>query len=357
MPAPQFARMEAEARLEGFGWIDVVGHKEVPGRPELFATTRTFLDDLPFYDRELVYRKTHLGRFPLRSFMSSRGCPYQCTYCSAPNMWEPRWIPRDPKKVVDEIEYIVGNFPGAKAIFFEDDTFTALKKRCIEISDEILRRGIRISWTTNARADLDFETMKAMKAAGCRCLCVGFESGSQMLLDNIKKGIRTEKMMQFMADAKKAGILIHGCFMIGHPGETKETMRETLALAKKLNPDTAQFYPIMVYPGTEAYEWYKERGLILTDDFSKWLTPGGLVAALLVVHRPAFWLGLAHRVLSRVLPERVAARAVGLHRAMYVVPALQLLVGMVLYAGSRTVVRDRQKLQTWMEAEAVASRQ
>jgi radical SAM superfamily enzyme YgiQ (UPF0313 family) len=83
-------------------------------------------------------------------------------------------------------------------------------------------------------------------------------------------------MHQFVADARKAGILVHGCFMVGHPGETKKTMEQTLELAKKLTPDTVQFYPIMVYPGTEAFRWYQERGLITTDDFSKWITPAGL---------------------------------------------------------------------------------
>ena len=79
-----------------------------------------------------------------------------------------------------------------------------------------------------------------------------------------------------MAEARKAGVLIHGCFMVGLPGETRETMEETLNLAMRLNPDTVQFYPVMIYPGTEAYTWYQERGLIATSDFSKWITPEGL---------------------------------------------------------------------------------
>jgi radical SAM superfamily enzyme YgiQ (UPF0313 family) len=183
---------------------------------------------------------------------------------------------RSVENVLGEVEYIVENFPGIKAIFFEDDTLTGVKKRCVKLSEEIIKRGIKISWTANARADIDYETMRVMKEAGCRCLCVGFESGSQKLLDNIKKRTRVEKMLSFMDDARKAGMLIHGCFMVGLPGETRETMQETLDLAKRLNPDTIQFYPIMVYPGTEAYDWFRERGFIITDDFSKWLTPSGL---------------------------------------------------------------------------------
>jgi radical SAM superfamily enzyme YgiQ (UPF0313 family) len=118
--------------------------------------------------------------------------------------------------------------------------------------------------------------MRIMKKAGCRCLCVGFESGNQGVLDSMRKKITVEGMENFMQNARKAGILIHGCFMVGLPGETRETMIQTLDLAKRLSPDTVQFYPVMIYPGTEAYRWYQERGLIATQDFSQWITPGGL---------------------------------------------------------------------------------
>lgn len=241
------------------------------------------LDTIPFvsavYKKFLDFRKyfNPNALFPMVTITTSRGCPFQCIFCVYPQtMMGHRVRLRSVKNVVDEIEYIAANFPGVKSVFFEDDTFAAIKKRCIEISEEIMRRKIKISWTINARADLDYETMKIMKAAGCRCMCVGFESGSPVLLENIKKKITVDRMPQFVADAKKAGILVHGCFMVGHPGETRETMEQTLELAKRLSPDTVQFYPIMVYPGTAAYRWYQERGLITTDDFSKWITPAGL---------------------------------------------------------------------------------
>jgi anaerobic magnesium-protoporphyrin IX monomethyl ester cyclase len=215
--------------------------------------------------------------YPMVTITTSRGCPFQCTFCVYPQtMMGHKLRLRSVANVLDEIEYIVREFPEAAAIFFEDDTFAAVKKRCIEIAEGIVARGLTVSWTANARADLDYETMRVMRRSGCRCLCVGFESGSQRLLDTIKKRISVDKMAQFMADARRAGILIHGCFIVGHPGETRETMEQTLALAQRLSPDTVQFYPIMVYPGTEAYDWYRERGLIATNDFSQWLTPSGL---------------------------------------------------------------------------------
>jgi len=163
-----------------------------------------------------------------------------------------------------------------KAIFIEDDTFTANKKRCREFSEEIIKRGIRISWTANARADVDYETLRIMKASGCRCLCAGFESGDQDVLNRMHKGITLEKVERFFGDARKAGILIHGCFMMGNPGDTKGTLKKTLELAKGLSPDTAQFYPIMLYPGTEGYKWAQEKGYLTTTDYSKWLTEEGL---------------------------------------------------------------------------------
>jgi radical SAM superfamily enzyme YgiQ (UPF0313 family) len=234
------------------------------------------LDSLPFVS-SIYKRFLKIGHYfnpnalyPMVTITTSRGCPFQCIFCVYPQtMMGHKLRLRSVENVIEEIEYIIHNFPGVKSIFFEDDTFTAIKKRCKEIAGEMLKRGIKISWTANARAEIDYETLKAMKEAGCRCLCVGFESGSQQLLDAIKKKVSVQKMEKFMSDARKAGILIHGCFMVGLPGETEATVKQTLELAKRLNPDTVQFYPVMVYPGTEAYDWYKNRGLISTDDRSE----------------------------------------------------------------------------------------
>ena len=241
------------------------------------------LDELPFVSK--VYKKflkienyfNPNALYPMVTITSSRGCPFPCTFCVYPQTLMGRGFRlRSVENVVYEMEFIVENFPQAKAIFFEDDTMTVNKKRCKELAELILKKGIRISWTANARVGLDYDTMHIMREAGCRSLCVGFESGSQKILENMKKKTKLGEMKEFMENARKAGMLIHGCFMAGLPGETKETLRETLELAKGLNPDTVQFYPVMVYPGTEAYTWYKERNLIRSSDFSKWITPEGL---------------------------------------------------------------------------------
>jgi radical SAM superfamily enzyme YgiQ (UPF0313 family) len=110
-----------------------------------------------------------------------------------------------------------------------------------------------------------------MKEAGCRLLCVGFETPTQLALDSVHKGTTKELQMKFMGNAKTLGLLVNGCFMLGLPGDSMESIKDTVEFAKKLNPDTAQFYPLMVYPGTGAYRWAMEKGYLITEDYSKWI--------------------------------------------------------------------------------------
>ncbi|MCI5207838.1 MAG: radical SAM protein [Candidatus Electrothrix sp. ATG2] len=257
---------------DGEGIVDTgerTPFSEIDQLPFVSSVYKRFLDPHHYFNPNAL--------FPMVTITTSRGCPHRCFFCVYPQtMMGHRLRNRSVDNVVDEMEYIIANFPEVKAIFFEDDTFPANKKRCIAICEEIIRRKIKISWTANARVDVDLETMQVMKKAGCRCLCVGFESGNQQLLERMKKGITLEQSHAFMQAARKAGILVHGCFMVGLPGETRETMEETLNLAISLQPDAIQMYPVMVYPGTEAYAWYKEKKLITSRDFSQWLTPSGL---------------------------------------------------------------------------------
>jgi anaerobic magnesium-protoporphyrin IX monomethyl ester cyclase len=241
------------------------------------------LDELPWVSR--VYSK-HLqisdyfnpnALYPMVTLITSRGCPFLCRFCVYPQtMTGRKYRFRSIEDVIEEIRFVQKTFPEVKSIFFEDDTLTANKSRLIAISKALIKSDLRIPFVANSRIDLDLETMKIMKAAGCRQLCVGFESGNQEILNEVRKGIKIERMEAFMENARKAGILIHGCFMIGFPGETHQTAAQTIKLALRLNPDTAQFYPVMVYPGTEAYQDYLNKGWITATDFREWLTPGGL---------------------------------------------------------------------------------
>jgi len=241
------------------------------------------LDEMPFAS-EVIKRHLKIENYfnpnalyPAVTIITGRGCPNRCIFCVFPQTLHGRgYRRRSAENVANEFEYIESNFPNAKAVFIEDDTLTANRKRCRRISNLLIDKGIKISWTANARADVDYETLKIMKESGCRTLCVGFESGDQEILDRMRKGLTLSKARQFMENARKAGILVHGCFMVGNPGETRKTMLKTLNFAKELNPDTAQFYPVMVYPGTEAYEWAKENGYLTTHDYSQWITPEGL---------------------------------------------------------------------------------
>ncbi len=247
---------------------------------------RPFIEDLdslpwisPVYQRHLCLTDyfNPNARFPMVTLMTSRGCPFRCRFCVYPQtLTGRRFRFRSVEGVVRELQYIKENLPFVKAVFFEDDTLSASKKRCMALCRAMIQAGIHIPWTTNSRIDPDLETLTLMKQAGCQSLCVGFESGSQRILDAMGKGIQKEKMFQFMENAGKAGILVHGCFMVGFPGETRFEIEQTLGLAIDLKPDTAQFYPVMVYPGTEAYEEYREKNWITARDYDQWLTPQGL---------------------------------------------------------------------------------
>ncbi len=256
---------------------------------------RPFIEDLDAIPLVSGVYKKHLdispyfyghSRYPLVVIVTGRGCPFHCTYCVIPQtLMGHRYRKRSITSIIEEFRYIAENFPDVREIMIEDDTLTADRKRCMEFANALVAAGAtHIPWSANSRADVDYETLHAMKRAGCRLVCVGFESGDQRILDNIQKSLNLDKIKKFVRDAKRAGILVHGCFMVGNRGETPETLEKTLALAKELSPDTAQFFPIMVYPGTADYTYFGERGWITTRDFRKWLTADGLHSS--VVSRP-----------------------------------------------------------------------
>ena len=240
------------------------------------------LDSLPFPAWQHIDIKDYYApakRNPFITVITGRGCEGRCNFCLFPQtMYGRKYRPRTPENVLDEIERDIKLFPKLKEIMFEDDTLT-LKKyrgRLEKICKGLLDRKIDISWSCNARADMeDFSVLELMKKSGCRMLCVGFESGDEKILCNIKKGVSLDAMRNFAMMCKKAGISVHGCFIIGAPGETQLSIKNTMRFAASLPIDTAQFSGLCPYPGTEFYHWCKENNYIVSKDWKEWVDTSG----------------------------------------------------------------------------------
>ncbi|HZV82328.1 MAG TPA: hopanoid biosynthesis associated radical SAM protein HpnJ [Geobacteraceae bacterium] len=230
------------------------------------------LDALPFasqvYKRDLPVGEYIIPHFlhPYVSIYSSRGCPSRCIYCLWPQTFSGRAMRcRSPRNVAEEVQWIMANIPGVREISFDDDTFTADIRHAREVAT--LLNPLGISWTINSRANCDFETLRIMREAGLRHVVVGYESGNDSILKNIKKGITTEQATRFTRDCQKLGISIHGAFIMGLPGESRETIRETIEFAKRLDLNSIQASIASPYPGTEFYDLCREKGWIASDTF------------------------------------------------------------------------------------------
>jgi radical SAM superfamily enzyme YgiQ (UPF0313 family) len=169
-------------------------------------------------------------------------------------------------------------FPTVKEVFFDDDTLTDDRRRVEEIARAMGKLGI--PWACNAKANVPYETLKIMRDNGLRLLLVGYESGNQQILINIKKGVRVERAKQFTKDCHDLGIKIHGTFIVGLPGETPETIKQTISYAKELNPQSLQVSIAAPYPGTALYKQAKENGW-LPDDDATLLDEHGVQSAML----------------------------------------------------------------------------
>jgi radical SAM superfamily enzyme YgiQ (UPF0313 family) len=217
------------------------------------------------------------ARYPSVMIITSRGCPFKCSYCVWPQVLHGgTYRARSANNVAEEFLKIERYFPQVQEIVFEDDTFSVDSRRVEEVSDALIAAGCKLPWTANTRANLSLEAMKKMRRAGCRMIIVGYESGNQAILNGVNKGTTVEQNLSFAKRARKAGLLVHGCFMAGNPGETEQTLAETLSMAIRLKPDTAQFFPIMAYPGTRLYQQYRLSGNLRTEDYRQWLTADGL---------------------------------------------------------------------------------
>ncbi len=233
------------------------------------------LDELPWvtktYKRDLDFRRYNVPFLlnPFISFYTTRGCPAMCTFCLWPQTHSGhRWRLRSSDDIAAEVKFTLENFPGLKEIFFDDDTFNYRKQRTMEVCEKL--GPLNFTWSCTSRVTTDYDTLKAMKDAGCRLLIVGYESGDEQILRNIKKGATLDIARRFTEWAHKLGLIIHGDFIVGLPGETRETLRKSIEFAKKLDVETIQVSLGHAYPGTEFYEHAKKNGLVsiegMTDE-------------------------------------------------------------------------------------------
>ena len=223
------------------------------------------MDELPFvapvYKRDLKIDNYFIGylNYPYVSIYTGRGCKSRCTFCLWPQtVGGHRYRVRSVENVLEEVKWIRDNMPEVKELMFDDDTFTDDAPRAEAIARGLGKLGI--TWSCNAKANVPYSTLKVMKENGLRLLLVGYESGDDQILVNIKKGVRTDFARRFNADCKKLGIKIHGTFILGLPGETEATIKKTIEYAKEINPHTIQVSLAAPYPGTFLYKQAVENG-------------------------------------------------------------------------------------------------
>jgi hopanoid biosynthesis associated radical SAM protein HpnJ len=249
------------------------------------------MDSLPFvtpvYKRDLRPENYSIGylRHPYLSLYTGRGCRSRCTFCLWPQtVGGHRYRTRSVPNVLDEAALAARIFPQVKELFFDDDTFTDDRPRAEAIARGLARLGI--TWSCNAKANVPRETLQVMKDNGLRLVVVGYESGNQQILNNVKKGLRADRARRFARDCHDLGITMHGTFILGLPGETKETIEETIRYAKEVNPHTIQVSVAAPYPGTEMYQRAKDSGWLPedTDDGALVSEEGTQIAALSYPH-------------------------------------------------------------------------
>jgi hopanoid biosynthesis associated radical SAM protein HpnJ len=236
------------------------------------------LDSLPHvtdvYRRDLDPRRYNVPflLYPYVSLYTTRGCPAQCTFCLWPQTTSGHaWRKRSTDDVAQEMAKAKDYWPYVREFFFDDDTFNIQKARTVELCAKL--KPLKLTWSCTSRVTTDFETLKAMKEAGCRLLIVGYESGDPQILKNIKKGATVERARQFTKDCHKLGLVIHGDFIMGLPGETRETINNTVAFAKELDVETIQVSVAHAYPGTELYEYAVKNGFMVAGN--KMVDEGG----------------------------------------------------------------------------------
>jgi len=239
----------------------------------------------PVYKRDLTIENYFVGylKHPYISFYTGRGCKSRCTFCLWPQtVGGHRYRVRSIEDVAAEVKWAKAAFPQVKEFFFDDDTLTDNLPRVEALSKELAK--LNVTWSCNAKANVPRKTLEVLKDSGLRLLLVGYESGNQQILINIKKGMRVDVARRFTKDCHELGITIHGTFILGLPGETKETIQETLNFAKEINPHTVQVSLAAPYPGTFLYRQAKENGWLYNEESDLVTKEGTQIAPLNYPH-------------------------------------------------------------------------
>jgi hopanoid biosynthesis associated radical SAM protein HpnJ len=268
--------------IAGISWKDAQG--KVQHNPPRAMIEN--MDELPFvspvYHRDLNVKNYFIGylNYPYVSIYTGRGCRSRCSFCLWPQtVGGHRYRIRSAESVIEEVKWIKANMPEVKEIMFDDDTFTDFRPRAEEIARGLGKLGV--TWSCNAKANVPYSTLKIMKDNGLRLLLVGYESGDDQILLNIKKGLRTDIARRFSEDCRKLGITVHGTFILGLPGETQETIAKSIEFAKEINPHTIQVSLAAPYPGTRLYEQAIENGWIPPNKTINLVSESGVQLAAL----------------------------------------------------------------------------
>jgi hopanoid biosynthesis associated radical SAM protein HpnJ len=229
------------------------------------------MDRLPFvtpvYRRDLTIPNYAIGylQHPYVSLYTGRGCRSKCTFCLWPQtVGGQRYRTRSVEHVAEEMALAQRLFPEVREFFFDDDTFTDDLPRAEAIAKRLGRLGV--TWSVNAKANVPASTLKVLRDNGLRLLLVGYESGVQQILNNVKKGVRLDAARTFTREAKRLGITIHGTFILGLPGETRETIQETIRFAREIDPHTIQVSLAAPYPGTALHAEALRNGWLESED-------------------------------------------------------------------------------------------
>jgi len=254
------------ATIKGLSYRDKDGNIVHNPEREVLMNWDELPSVLPLYKKWLDTSKYFGGylKHPYVSYYTGRGCKSRCTFCLWPQtIGGHNYRFHSIERVVRDVKYIKENFPEAKEIFFDDDTLTDNHDRVEALAVELGKLGV--TWSCNAKANVPRKALEVMKANGLRLLLVGYESGNQKILHNIKKGLLVDVARRFAKDCHELGIIVHGTFILGLPGETRETILETLEFAKDVNPRTLQVSLAAPYPGTFLYKQAKENGWFASD--------------------------------------------------------------------------------------------